>query len=246
MATLPFTAPLLKVLSRLKLVWADPLQRFCLIWFGFVLVFFSLSGTKLPHYVFYGYSGLFMLMALHVPALRSRVWLLMAPAIFFAGCLLLPRALEAFAPRIADPYYREALGGVNQVLAWPFLITAAAALLITLAMMRLRRVPAATALIAAGVMQAGLIAQFILPAAGEAQQSPIREAAGIARDRPETIVMWGLDTPSFIVYSGRLVDKRTPRAGDTVLTKTKRLGALPAHEVLFQKNGIALVQLKRD
>jgi len=245
-ATLPFTAPLFKVLRGLKPVWADPLQRFCLIWFAFVLVFFSLSGTKLPHYVFYGYSGLFMLMALHVPALRSRVWMLMAPALFFAGCLLLPRALEAFAPRIADPYYREALGGVNHVLAGPFLVAATAALLITLGMMRWRRVPPAMALIATGVMQAGLIAQFILPAAAEAQQSPIREAAWIARERPETVVMWGLDTPSFIVYSGRLVDKRTPRAGDTVLTKSKRLAALPAHEVLFQKNGIALVQLKRE
>jgi 4-amino-4-deoxy-L-arabinose transferase-like glycosyltransferase len=32
----------------------DPLRRFLWIWFAFVLAFFSLSGTKLPHYVLYG------------------------------------------------------------------------------------------------------------------------------------------------------------------------------------------------
>lgn len=245
-ATLPFTAPLLKVLRRLRTVWSDPLQRFCLIWFGFVLAFFSLSGTKLPHYVFYGYSGLFILMALNLEYLRSRWWALLAPGLFFAACLLMPVGLERLAPRIADPYYREALGGVNQVLSGPFLAAAVVALVLTLAMMRMRHLPVSVALMITGVLQAALIASFILPAAGEAQQSPIREAALLARDRPETIVMWGLDTPSFIVYSGRLVDKRAPLPGDTVLTKSKRLAGLPAHEVLFQKNGIALVQLKRD
>ena len=36
---------------------------YLLLWFGFVFVFFSLSGTKLPHYVLYGMTGMFMLMA---------------------------------------------------------------------------------------------------------------------------------------------------------------------------------------
>jgi hypothetical protein len=55
--------------------------------------------------------------------------------------------------------------------------------------------------------------------------------------------MWGLDTPSFIVYSGSLVEKRDPRAGEIALAKVKRLGQLPAYETLYRRNGIALVRV---
>lgn len=245
-ATLPYTAALFNVFRRPRELWTDPLQRFCLIWFGFVLVFFSLSGTKLPHYVFYGYTGLFMLMALNLDRLRSGFWALLPAAVFFLLCLGLPQILELASPKVADPYYREALLGVKTVLGGSYRIAVAACLLVTLAMMGLTRVSVPLRLLVCGVMQASLIASYILPAVGEAQQSPIREAALIARDRPDTVVMWGLDTPSFIVYSGRLVDKREPRAGDTVLTKSKRLASLPAHEVLFQKHGIALIRLRKE
>jgi len=242
-ATLPYTAVLIDVLRRPRELWSDPLRRYCLIWFGFVLVFFSLSGTKLPHYVFYGYTGLFILMALGLDRLRSPVLALLPAAIFFALCLALPELVERAAPRVSDPYYREAVAGIRAVLGTGFRIVVAGCLLFTLLMMGLRRPGIGVRLLICGVLQAGVIAAYVLPAAGEAQQSPIREAALIARDRPETVVMWGLDTPSFIVYSGRLVDKREPRPGDTVLTKRKRLASLPPHEVLFEKNGIALVKL---
>ena len=42
------------VLRALRAAWRDDLQCYLLLWFGFVFVFFSLSGTKLPHYILYG------------------------------------------------------------------------------------------------------------------------------------------------------------------------------------------------
>jgi 4-amino-4-deoxy-L-arabinose transferase-like glycosyltransferase len=243
-ATLPFTAPLLNLFVRPRALWRDDLSRFCLIWFGFVLVFFSLSGTKLPHYVFYGYTGVFILMALHVDALR-RAWLALLPALLGFGALLaLPWALAHFVvPRVRDPYYAEALATARDAFgpAWFAIVAVAAAAVIGLAVTRRRPVPERVA--AAGVLQATVIALCVLPLAGAVQQSPIKEAAQLARANGWSVVMWGLDTPSFIVYSQRLVEKRDPRPGDVVLAKMKRLKTRDDWTVLYRKHGIALVRM---
>ena len=48
------------------------------IWFTVVFVFFSFSGTKLPHYLVYGITPLFILMARHRDLLTNR-WLALLP-----------------------------------------------------------------------------------------------------------------------------------------------------------------------
>jgi hypothetical protein len=55
--------------------------------------------------------------------------------------------------------------------------------------------------------------------------------------------MWGLNMPSFSVYSQRIVEKHDPRRGDIVITQTHRLAELRAYETLYSKNGIALVRV---
>jgi 4-amino-4-deoxy-L-arabinose transferase-like glycosyltransferase len=47
---------------RGRAAWAEPLGRYLLLWAGFVLVFFSGSGTKLPHYLLYGLTPLALLL----------------------------------------------------------------------------------------------------------------------------------------------------------------------------------------
>ncbi len=70
---LPWPALLLPLLARVRSLWRDPSDRFLLLWAGFVLVFFSASGTKLPHYALYGLTPLVMLAAraLAAPAAGS-------------------------------------------------------------------------------------------------------------------------------------------------------------------------------
>jgi len=245
-ATLPFTALLFNVLRSLRAIWADPLQRFCLIWFGFVLVFFSLSGTKLPHYAFYGYTGLFVLLALNAPRLRSPMLMLLPALLVFVLLACLPWGLEQAIARVPDPYYREAVASIQGQLGMKFFLALAVAIGITLVLMAVPRLSHSARLISVGILQAALIAGFILPAAGQAQQSPVKEAAELARAQAYQVVMWKIDVPSFIVYSGRLVEKREPRAGDVVLTKSKHRASLPSHRVLYEKNGVALISLDRS
>src|SRR5580765_1268193 len=81
-AFLPHTGLFLRISLKLKTLWKDDLQCFLLLWFAFVFVFFSLSGTKLPHYVLYGMSGIFVLVAVRAMESHSRWWLAL-PAVLF-------------------------------------------------------------------------------------------------------------------------------------------------------------------
>src|SRR5262249_15093730 len=62
-AMMPWTPLLVPIAMHLKARWNEPIGRFLLGWLGFVVVFFSLSGTKLPHYVLYGFTPLMLLAA---------------------------------------------------------------------------------------------------------------------------------------------------------------------------------------
>jgi hypothetical protein len=108
-----------------------------------------------------------------------------------------------------------------------------------------RRGTLAMKFLATGIGMAAMLGLFILPIAGDVQQQPVKDAALLAKARGYDVVMWGLNTPSFIVYSGRLAPRRDPLPGEIALTKTKRLADLPDHEVLFRKRGIALIRLGR-
>jgi 4-amino-4-deoxy-L-arabinose transferase-like glycosyltransferase len=112
-ASLPHTGLFLRIFTRLKTLWRDDLQCYLLLWFAFVFVFFSLSGTKLPHYVLYGMSGIFVLIGLQATQAPSRWWLAVPVALFFAFLLALPWAIETAGARTGDAYYREALAGIQ-------------------------------------------------------------------------------------------------------------------------------------
>ena len=84
LSLLPHTALLLVALARLKAIWRDELLRFGLLWFLLAFVAFSFSGTKLPHYVYYGYGGLVLILAAQVEHKATRWLLALTGAITFA------------------------------------------------------------------------------------------------------------------------------------------------------------------
>jgi hypothetical protein len=106
---LPYTALLLATLPGLRRLRATSLDTLLWCWFLFVLVFFSLAGTKLPHYLLYGATPLFILMARRRHALRNR-WLALLPALLLAGAVAaLPYGLRHAAQGARNAYVREAL-----------------------------------------------------------------------------------------------------------------------------------------
>src|SRR3954468_24964680 len=107
--SLPFTALLVPIAMRMRSVWRDDLQAYLLIWFAFVFVFFSLSGTKLPHYLLYGYTALAILMAIYGFDLRAAFWPMVPVLGFFLALLALPYGVHYAQAHVADAYYREVL-----------------------------------------------------------------------------------------------------------------------------------------
>jgi 4-amino-4-deoxy-L-arabinose transferase-like glycosyltransferase len=242
-AFLPHTGLFLRIFLKLKTLWKDDLQCYLLLWFAFVFAFFSLSGTKLPHYVLYGMSGMFVLIGLQATQSPSRWWLAVPVALFFALLLALPWALDTAAAKSPDGYYEMTLADAASRLGTTYYVFVAAAGVLVLWLIAMPRIDTAHKLAAAGALSMAISAAFVVPAAG-AVQDPIKRAAEIARERKYDVVMWGINVPSFSVYYGRPAVIRTPRAGDVVITRSRRLGELPAYHTVYSRNGVALVRIR--
>ena len=245
--TLPFTALLVPVAQRIRDVWRDDLQTYLLLWFAFVFVFFSLSGTKLPHYVLYGYTGLVLLMTVHGFELKANAWPLVPVLGFFAALLGLPYALSYVVGRIPDAFYREALGAaLGQFHTGYFVFLGALNAIVVYAMLE-RATPLARKFTVFGLAAAASLATLVVPIAGFAQQASIKEAAILCRERRLDVVMWRLNAPSFSVYRGAPTPSREPQPGDVVLTKASRLRELPAnlpYDLIYSKRGIVLAKIR--
>ncbi|MEW6765706.1 MAG: glycosyltransferase family 39 protein [Pseudomonadota bacterium] len=242
---LPFTTPLLRAVRELPARLKSPLGLYLWIWFGFVLVFFSFSGTKLPHYLNYGMSAVLILAALALPLLKSRILALLPPLLLFGLIAVLPCLLPEITARQPEGSDVRALltGARDLFLAGHFeVFFLLAATSLALMFARSLQLPATLfGLAAAGNLA---LALWFFPALGAIQQGPIHHAAERARDEPGPYVMWGVNTPSYSVHSGHVQERREPRAGDLVFTRAGKLAGLPAHEVLLNERGYALVRIK--
>ncbi|EAT59967.1 ArnT family glycosyltransferase [Chlorobium ferrooxidans] len=242
---MPFTGLLFTVLFNLKKLFAERENRFLLIWFGFVFIFFSLSGTKLPHYVIYGYTPLFILMARALPLSRHPRLLALWPMMLLILLLFLP-LLARTAMNYTDDLYLLTLFAEGITLTGAsHILVIIASLLGILAIEFLSRFSAADKLIATGVIFALIINIHLMPIAGKLLQEPVKEAALLARKAGYKIVMWEVYYPSFFVYSESFAERREPLPGEIALTTVKQLATLDTPAILYSKRGIVLVKIKQ-
>ena len=246
-AVLPFTTVFLKALINAKQLWRDELTRFALLWLVFVVAFFSLSGTKLPHYVLYGLSGMFVVIALWADKVKSRLWLFMPQLVLFVVLLLLPEVIDGAIPGVKDSYLREMLEEYESHFSLAYRLFFVAAIMFTVWCMSERRFLASDKLVFSGIVSAFSLSMFLLPVVGGLHQGPIKEAAQLVNEQglaeKHTIVRWHLNTPSFSVYTQRVTETRRPRAGEIVLTKTKYLPQLAEPEILYRKGGVVMARV---
>jgi 4-amino-4-deoxy-L-arabinose transferase-like glycosyltransferase len=241
---MPFTGLLFTVLFNMKTLLADRMNRFLLIWFGFVFLFFSLSGTKLPHYMIYGYTPLFILMARALPMSRHPKSLTVWPLLLLAGLAFLPFFVDRALPEINDSYIKAVLIGAKELMGLTHLLIICASILGVSAIHFMLRLSVDWKLIATGIIFSLLVNLYLMPFAGKLLQEPVKEAALLAKQNSYKIVMWKVYYPSFLVYSGSFVEKRTPEPGEIVLTSVKQLDKLDDPSVLYGKYGIVLVKLR--
>lgn len=246
LALLPYTSVFIKLCARAKSLISQDLELYLILWFGFVFVFFSLSSTKLPHYILYGLTAVFMLLGLHFCELHRR-WLAFLPVILlFVFLALLPQIVALALPHVRDKFVAAMLHDPRQYFSMAYRGYFAAAALLTVYFIIDRRLSQTFKLVTCGLLMTLGVSQFVLPAVAAIQQQPVKEAALIARSMNADVVMWGLDRPSFGVYSRHAVVRRDPVPGDVVITKSTKLGLLRDYDLLYSRNGIALLKLGPD
>ncbi|MCG2576444.1 glycosyltransferase family 39 protein [Dechloromonas sp. XY25] len=228
-------------------------ERFLLIWFVVVFAFFSFSGTQLPHYLLYGCTPVFILLAKYRPDFERR-WLAYMPLILFAVVLAaLPEILTFAAGKAGKPFEKTLLDGLvvafSDQARWLLPLLAVAAIGLAL----WRSLPVWQGLLLAGLLQAVMISAIIAPRVIGVTQGPIREAAQVARDAGGTVVAWRIIMPSFSVYRQAATPTRVPVEGELVLTRTDRQSEVQAllapglrMNNLYQKSFVTLARVERE
>ena len=240
---MPHTAYLLRVMGGLRRMLRRDVNRFGLIWFVFVFVFFSVAGTKLHHYVVYGYPPLFLFMAQSVGRVNKRLAVSAWPIGFTAALCLLPLVIWVVIPRITDEFARLVVAGVAADIRPDYILVTVLALGAFGALAAVRRVSRPLFVWGNAMVFVLLVNGYVIPLVGSVMQSPIKEAAAIARNRALPVVMWQMTYHSFGVYRGAIVENRTPRVGEVVITKVNKLESVARHEVIYEKNGIVMTRI---
>jgi 4-amino-4-deoxy-L-arabinose transferase-like glycosyltransferase len=247
---LPWTPLLVRVLTDVRATWRAPLGRWLLLWAGFVFTFFSLSGTKLPHYLLYGLTPMALLSGAALVAPLSRGWRVAQLAALGGTLALLvatPWLALQLAPRVQQPFYRALLSGAPPPPWLPAAAAIVALLLLAALPVRSRRY-GWSRMLAMAWLVALYAAVAAMPWWAEALQGPVARAADAARalrarEPSLRVVQAGLNQPSFAWRYGAPVPHRPPVGGDVVLMRVDR--PLPgATETLFSERGIALQRVR--
>jgi 4-amino-4-deoxy-L-arabinose transferase-like glycosyltransferase len=242
---MPWSPLLLGMGRKITSFWADPVLRFALLWSGFVLVFFSASSTKLPHYALYAAPGLTLLLVQACIRSSKRAWtvsfvILMA---WLALCTALPGVLQQSAHWVRDAHYQNLLRSadvLNQPLA--FVLCGLALLLSCWLLFVSRARHAALGYALAAVVRCMMLGSVVMPWWSQTLQGPVRQLALASRDLPGPVVQWGGHWPSFALYREQMAPRRAPAPGEMALVRFPS-NTVPAHwPVIASARGMAIVQ----
>jgi len=253
-ALLPFTGAVVRALGDLRQDWAGgllrnelddagALNRFGWLWFGFVLLLFSFSGTKLPHYLNYGLVGLIMIMAGHLPEIRQRLLHLLPVWIVLVLLLALPGLVDLFIDRIHPAYVQDMLADRGKYFGWSWYVPLALFLILSLWVATRRNIPLSKIMVPVALSFSLVMNGMLLPVVGALQQGPIKQAGLIAHALPGPAMMIGINTPSFGVYAGKILVRRDPQPGDLILTRKRRAEKMDG-KVLFARGGVVLLRYR--
>ncbi|WP_227814536.1 ArnT family glycosyltransferase [Nitrogeniibacter aestuarii] len=239
---LPWSGPLFAAMRRVFSDRDTGVRRFLWIWAAFVVIFFSLSGTKLPHYALYGATPLFLLIAAHRDELK-RGWPHLVPAgLFLAVLPLIPSVLGYLSTTDAGDAYQRAqfARALDVVSPTYYLVTLLGpALWIAFAVFSVQKIWVRLA--GAALVQIVVLSTVVTPYLGEVAQGPVKAAGLFMNALGESATRIRFDTPSFSVYAQHETPRREPEPGHLAVTRIDRVP--PAgYETVFEDGGVVVIR----
>lgn len=244
---MPFSRQFFMSLWEAKQQPKDLLHPFLISWFCLTLLIFSFSKTQLPHYMLYGLTPAFLLVAYRIStntqAVTSLDWGfgLSGLSLFCLFPLLVPAVLNS----INHPYEYAITAFAYQLFLNKYIYLAVAILLLALTLF-FRSSGALNKLLASSVCIALCINFVVMPLMAEAQQTPVKEAATVAKKFGGKVVSYQVTMPSFSVYRDAIVTKELPQQGNLVFTRVhaidqlQQLSSETTLYKLYEKGGIVL------
>lgn len=239
---LPWTGPLFAACRQIRKDMATGVRRYLWVWAAFVVVFFSLSGTKLPHYALYGATPLFLLIAAHRFD-HGRTWAhAIAPTVLFVLFVLAPPIFGLLAGGEAgNAFYRAQLSRAMALAGWPYYAVTIGALVLWLVLLASRTTGTWRKLAVAAVLQIAVLTSTVVPYVGQVLQGPVREAGLKARALGEPAVRMRFDAPSFSVYAQAVTPSRAPEPGELAITRIDRVPE-SGFDTVFAEGGVVLLR----
>lgn len=242
---LPFTAVILKSFSKIRMIWVDPFFSFLLIWFAFVFILFSLSGTKLHHYIIYGYSPLCVLGGWYA-ANNKRLPIVWPSFILLVLLVLIPFLIQGFIPKIDDEYAVDIIKGASSEfdIFYAILMLLLITILIIIWVKKAWDLQIRMAVV--GLIMLFTINILWMPRLGALLQQPVKDAALIAKENGfKNIVIFNHYNPSFHFYSGLYASEREPKNGEIIFGRKPSLKEFPIDTVFYEKYGIVLARINK-
>lgn len=245
LGVLPYTAVTLSSFSRLKQLWNNSYLSFHLIWFVFVFLFFSLSGTKLHHYIIYGYTALFILGTWYVK--QSKRLPIMWPLLILLLILTAaPPLMPYIIPKVDDLFAVAVMEGAAIEFSTNYFVQMGVLIVLTLLIGIKKNWSKDIRLWIAGIILLITINGIWMPRLGKLLQLPVKEAALFAKEKGyRNLVVYDHYYPSFHFYSGLFAEERAPQSGDIVLARNYRLKNRTDFEILYKKYGVLLVKMTK-
>lgn len=243
---LPFTGVLVASLRHSRQWFGNDLERFCALWFLFVLIFFSLSGIKLHTCIVYGYTPLFLLMAGNVDRLKSASWALAPTFVLLLFFLFVPELAAMLATRADDEFLRQTLSHAPAVFGSAYRLVILLCLGILVGVMIQRRFSVPFKIALAGIITLVVVNGALVPGIAHLAQSPVKQAGLLLREEGVPVSMVGTDNPSLLFYARRTVARNDPEPGDLVFTRISKLPELEGAVIpVFKQYGYVLGRFEK-
>lgn len=245
---LPWAPLSLRLLHNVRQQWANPLHRFLWIWLLFVLCFFSVSGTKLPHYMLYGLCPLVLLIVGHTEEAplsnKAHTWLWISITVTCLLIFSLPRWVEYGAANTSDPWIKGLLETAPSGF-WLELFSSLA-LLLGAGLFFFKPFDGWTRTYVYAWTVSMLWVLVAVPWAGQVLQSPFPEVANWARtNHPDAnIVQWKMHQPSFAFYFGKSTPQTPPTEENWIIVREDRTQGLELnrYQIAHQHRGLLLLK----